>query len=260
MTVANKSFIYAVRTAQQIIEDYQITEPKEIDLEAIALDRGVFVIYTEIQGSVARLQIKGNHGLIAVDNRIKEHGRSRFAVAHELGHFEIHRARAKASICSEFDLLRWNKSSTEETEANIFAAELLMPTDMFKRKCPKKTPSFNVVSELANEFSSSLTATAIKYVEKGPFPSALMVSNKGKIAWTCKSEDFYFKVRGVGSHLDKYSCAGAFFYGEVLPPNPEPVEASSWLDDLFSPNRVKLWEHSIFLRNYDTILSLIWAD
>lgn len=57
--------------------------------------------------------------------------RQRFTLAHELGHFFLHNGEVKLRI----DDLDYSKDNhNEETEANYFAASLLMPKDILKRK------------------------------------------------------------------------------------------------------------------------------
>lgn len=55
--------------------------------------------------------------------------RQRFTLAHELGHYVLHMDYGKNSYQEIYT--RSNESSTQEVEANYFAAELLMPKDRF---------------------------------------------------------------------------------------------------------------------------------
>jgi hypothetical protein len=60
----------------------------------------------------------------------------------------------------------WSENqATEEYEANLFAAELLiMPTQMFAPKTNGVTPSFDLIEQLSTEFQTTLTATAVQFV------------------------------------------------------------------------------------------------
>ena len=250
----------AVRAAQAIIKSYGIKEPNEIDLEAIALDRKILVNDTDIEGSVARLQVKKQFGVISVSTRIQERGRRRFAIAHELGHFELHRMKSQAHICTEKDLLDWYKKEIDENEANVFAAEMLMPTEIFRRSCPRDVPSFELIRELAAMFNTSLTATAFRYVEKGYFPCALVASVNGRVKWAVKSSDFNYRIKSIDTPIHKHSCAGASLEGEPLSTVPEAVDVDCWLDQPIEDKSYKLYENSIYMPSYDTILSLLFID
>jgi Zn-dependent peptidase ImmA (M78 family) len=68
----------------------------------------------------------------------------------------------------------WSKPS-EETEANFFAAELLMPEFLFK-PCCRGIPSIRHISSLAERFRTSTLATAFQYWEYTSEPVALVLS------------------------------------------------------------------------------------
>jgi len=250
----------ARRTAQEIIKYYGITKPDEIEVEAIALDRKVFVNDIVIEGSVARLQVKKQHGIISVSTGIKEAGKRRFAIAHELGHFELHKEKSKSNICTDKDFLNWYREKIDENEANVFAAELLMPEQIFKKICPRDVPNFGIISNLAEEFNASLTATAFRYVEIGYFPCALVASVGGRIRWMTYSSDFSARIKQIDTPLHKLSIAGASLNGESIPIIPEIVDDECWLENANQEEDLKLYEHSIQLSSYNTILSLLFFN
>ena len=77
--------------AFKLAQQYGFSHPSEIDLESIAMDRGVLVVYGRLHGCEARLVRKGRSaGLIRVRDDIPAPGQKRFALAHDLGHWELH--------------------------------------------------------------------------------------------------------------------------------------------------------------------------
>ena len=56
--------------AYRLTQMFVITEPKEIDLEAIAMERGALVVNEPLQGCDARLIRKGEKGIIRVSNNL----------------------------------------------------------------------------------------------------------------------------------------------------------------------------------------------
>jgi len=254
------SSVYSKRTAQEIIKYYGITKPDEIEIEAIALDRKVFVNDIFIKGSVARLQVKRQHGIISVNTNIKEPGKRRFAIAHELGHFELHKEKSKSNICSDKDFLNWYREKIDENEANAFAAELLMPESIFREYCPRDLPSFTLIGNLAEIFKTSLTATAFRYVELGHFPCALIASVDGRIKWMSCSSDFPSRILQIDTPVHKLSVAGSCLLGESAPSLPELVEKSYWLESGNENEDLKLHEHAVNLTTYNTILSLLFFN
>lgn len=92
--------------------------------------------------------------------------RRRFTIAHEIGHFELHRSQlggVKVDVLADLKLPTFQRSgawSPVEREANVFAAELLMPQEAVRnlsRNCDLET--------LAHIFQVSQSAMAIRLDE-----------------------------------------------------------------------------------------------
>lgn len=256
----NTDFSRAINSAQSIISGLYITEPSQIMIEEIAADRGAFVEDDAIRGSVARLLRRGKIAFIKVDSEIRETGRRRFAIAHELGHFELHKNKDQIANCTEKMFLDWYKTRPEEPEANTFAAEILMPSQMFKEYCKDIKPSFDEISNIAEYFKTTITATAIRYVDLGPHPCVLIVSENGIVKWFRNRSDFPYRVIGRGEQINKFSCANDFFTKGIVPSEPEAVSGQSWLEDWRSGMDIVLYEHAFALPRYNTVLSLVWED
>lgn len=93
--------------------------------------------------------------------------RARFSIAHELGHFFIdeHRVRLleeppRPSLCGLFD----GNERNEEDEADHFAANLIMPPLQFKAAANDQETPLTSILGLSRTFDSSLTSTAIQYL------------------------------------------------------------------------------------------------
>lgn len=83
------------------------------------------------------LLVVDGQSLISVKSSIREYPKKRFTVAHEMGHFSIPEHITKERYffqCTDKDLNNFDKKGGKEAEANEFAAELLMPEEMFKEK------------------------------------------------------------------------------------------------------------------------------
>lgn len=251
----------AKRVAKSIIDGLSIEHPSQIKLELIAVIRGVFPKVTRFHGSEARLLMsaKRDCGIASINSNIREEGRRRFALAHELGHFELHKSQAANWNCTENDLLAFDGPATIEPEANAFAAELLMPEVMFHRACIGIAPGFEQVSRLAEMFETSLSATAYRYVEVGTYPCALICSKEGKIVWFSSSSDFKHRIHEIGTPVNENSSAGEFYTtGSCETVEPERTGPSYWLENQESDPVDILYEQSITMRNYGTALTMIW--
>lgn len=245
----------AVRIAKKVIEQLCIRKPSELLIEEVAWTHGLKVVDGRIDGSLARLLRVGDKGIIRVSDKLGG-GMRRFAIAHELGHFKLHEGAGEIAICSDRDIAIWHRNCNHEHEANTFASELLMPEALFANKCDVSKVSFDVVTPLAEEFHTSLTATVLRFVKFCPEPCAVIVSEDGKIKWHRKSEYFPYWITN-GASLDKYSLAYEYFDGKKIPENIEEVSASSWTDSSHSSKEI--WEHSFAMPNYNSVLTLLWA-
>jgi len=243
--------------AKEIIKRLRIENASEIHVKDIAMELGAYVRERTLEGSEARLIRKGKLGIIAVNTAIPEEGRKRFAIAHELGHFELHR-NSQLIFCTENDMCVWNEDKQQEIEANDFAAALLMPESLFLKYRKVEPPNMDAVIRLAKEFRTTLTSTALRYVQLSIEPCAVVVSRDGMIRWYQKSEDFQFHVR-VGERLSHFSHAAGFFKGVTPPAKPERVLADGWLAGNISED-AEIFENSFPLGNYNIVLSLLWVN
>lgn len=218
---------------------------------------GAYIKEKELEGSEAWLVKKGNNAIITINKNTLEEGRKRFAIAHELGHLELH-SDSQIVLCTEKDMFLWNESNVQEVEANEFAAHLLMPEEFFAPRLKKTSPNMTIVSKLAQEFRTTLTATALRYVQVSSEPCAIAVSKDAVIKWYKRSRSFNYHLK-VGHKLSPNSYAFDFYDGLELRKHPDNVPADAWLLGEFD-QEVEIVEHSVALSRYGVVLSLLWID
>lgn len=118
------------------------------------------------------------------------HPRTRFSIAHELGHYHLehhhsyltHGGKSHASI-NEF-----RSKNIIEKEADAFAASLLLPTDFVKPIINVGELSVARLEDIATDFQTSLVSTAIRSVQLSHFPCALVGIRHSAVAWTFPSD------------------------------------------------------------------------
>lgn len=245
----------AAGKAMELIQSLYIRNSAEIYIRDIAMSLGAFVRERILYGCEARLVRKANVGIISVNGLIPEVGRKRFAIAHELGHFILHTG-SQLIQCSEDDMYIWKESKKREIEANEFAASLLMPSEIFTRFLRSGQPTIDKIIEIAKEFRTTLTATALRYTSLSKEPCALVVSKDGFIKWYNKSGSFKFHVK-VGKKLHPETYAFDFFDGVDLPTQPESVPAYAWLSGEIDEES-DIFEQSFSLGGYGIVFSLLW--
>ena len=153
------------KTVDQIVkgllEKHNMTAPP-IDISKICEDEGFTVTVgdlTKLEEETGRGEISGVLFVREEDGDIKKDilinnsevpRRQRFTMAHELGHFFLHRRDGEAIISTR------NGREPEEYEADTFAAELLMPRSMVVSRY--KALLLPRAYTLANDFDVSVPA------------------------------------------------------------------------------------------------------
>lgn len=85
--------------------------------------------------------------------------RQRFTAAHELGHFVLHRDSLGETHADNYLLRAEGMTSRQETQANYFAADLLMPMNLIS---DAMEGGIREVEDLARHFGVSETAMSIR--------------------------------------------------------------------------------------------------
>jgi Zn-dependent peptidase ImmA (M78 family) len=145
-----------------------------LDVEAAAESLNLSVVQQDFESSVsAMLVVKDGHGVIGV-NTNHHPNRRRFSVAHEIGHYLLHRDSASVFVDAAPVFFRDDTSSAgtaqQEVEANAFAAELLMPAATLRERLEQQSVDpydDAAVHRLARAFGVSTQALTIKLVRLG---------------------------------------------------------------------------------------------
>lgn len=133
---------------------------------------------------------KGSGWGIVYNNAISSVGRINFTLAHELGHYLLHRVQHPEGIyCSQQDVAKWDSPEGQiEHQANEFAANLLMPLDDFRRLIPDgAAPDLDQLSHCAARYHVSLTAAILRWLGYTRKRAILVVSVDGFILWARSS-------------------------------------------------------------------------
>jgi hypothetical protein len=237
-----------------LVAKLYIRHAKEIDIELIAADFNLLVRRMRLQHEEGRLLRTDTHGIINVSDNAFRSNKWRFVVAHEIGHFVRHSNSDNYEACTRGDLSNYTGTG-REAEANDFASELLMPDVLFKKCCDRNRPSLVDVGELAEEFKTSLTATALRFVMFAPEPCAVVHSTNGAVDWLDWSSNFRLGIR-KGTKLDTRTYAGDLFAGGSVADRPSQVDGDAWSDSRWAAD-VDLFEHSRKV-SPDSVLTFLW--
>ena len=168
--------------AEARIAELGISDPVDIDVDAIAFDAQMLVEYENLDGCEATLVGVGDRAIATV-RPSGVRGRERFSVGHELGHWEMH--RGKSFYCRVDDPDSNLKSDKpREKEADEYSAHLLMPSSLFNPAVKSLgKPGFRELDDLAQYFETSLLATSIRLVDIDTVPVVLACYSSSGLRW-----------------------------------------------------------------------------
>ena len=248
------------QAAAQVLKAWFHTKAEDkrfpVDCRAIAEGFNIVVhgdrLDTEFEGGL--FDNSGTPTIIYNEN-IKEERRINFTVAHELGHYFLHRLANSVQQCSSaalntFDVNQAHKKNVER-EANCFAASLLMPVGDFRKNIKGHTPSVSLIITLAERYQTSLTATAYRMVELANQPLALVIV-KGKQVHRWQRNEH---MKDTGFWLQN----GNSISNIELSNEGVSINSEQWLSEQ-NAHSWSMHQSSIYMPKYDQMLILLTAD
>ncbi|ODR99310.1 hypothetical protein AUC68_04780 [Methyloceanibacter methanicus] len=127
---------------------------------------------------------------IIYNSAISSPGRINFTLAHEFGHYLLHRLKYPDGFtCGEQDMASWDSEYRQvESQANDFAATLLMPLDDFRRQIEGRAkPDLEALCICADRYNVSLMASVLRWLQYTERRAILVVSRDGFILWARSS-------------------------------------------------------------------------
>ena len=250
----------AAQAALNLLNDIGWEKPGDLSLEEIATSLGAIVEVEPMDGCEGRIIMAKTSAIIKINTSIVHPGKWNFVLAHEIGHFILHR-----DLSLFFDnsktLSEWHTKGVHEQQANEFAEELLMPTVLFTNMVRGKRLNLRLIEEIASYFKVSLTAAFIKYSRVGQFPMMVIYIGGGIIKWKMPSTDFPFKYLPYGSKVPAWTVAGDFFNGKKLESKPVQVEAIEWFPEDYKLKDNKSWRlwEQCYQVSSDGLMVCLWS-
>jgi IrrE N-terminal-like domain len=194
---------------------------------------------------------------IFYNNRIRSQGRINFTLGHELGHYLLHRLIYPDGIrCSEHDVVQWDSEFGQvEHQANVFAANLLMPLDDYRRQIvPTERVSLDLIAHCADRYRVSLIAATLRWLSYTQKRAALVVSRDNFILWARSSPaalktGAFFRTSLGPIEIPTMSLAAR---PEVVVAGTETIDHDSnvWFSE-------PVTEMVVLAEQYDFVLSLL---
>lgn len=187
----------SAQIAEKVLRSFNLWRLPVRPLE-IAAQEGILVRPGNFgDGFDARIEFYNSYGAFCIFHAEpggwRTEGRVTFSLAHELGHFYLpeHRENLIKGLRhnSESD---YRSGNAAEREADEFAANLLMPMQLFRAELDSFRNGFCTLDDLgrlAKRLGTSLTSTAMRYCVSDREPCTVFFSTGGKMHWGKSSQD-----------------------------------------------------------------------
>lgn len=157
----------AEKAAARVLAELNLSVP--VEPSEVASAHGIVVAKDDLDENVSGVLLAEQEPVIIAVNRSHAENRQRFSVAHELGHYFLHRHSSSMFVDALPVFWRDGLSSEgvdpQEIEANAFAAALLMPKEAIRARLLRRSADpldDEGIRRLAEEFRVSPQAMAIR--------------------------------------------------------------------------------------------------
>ncbi|HEY0702959.1 MAG TPA: ImmA/IrrE family metallo-endopeptidase [Candidatus Acidoferrales bacterium] len=179
--------------------------------------------------------------------------RQRFTVCHEIAHVELgHPSQHGASPWWSYA-----KRPLAEILCDIFAAELLLPYDLFQPEAENASIDLAGIDDLAERFQASVTATGSRYAAVVTEPLAFVLSEEGKVRYASRSAPLKDAYAWIAPRLNlPDGCFSKKVRSGASCDGPEEVDADIWFSDWERGGT--LMEEARHLSPWDQTITLLW--
>lgn len=177
-----------------------------VDVEALA--REVSRNNEDPIGKIVGGELPGFEGMLRPHRRRPEwhiiynddpryRGRVRFTIAHEFGHYQLHRPPLSGQDyvsgtlerdcdfqCKPLRPTAWRDAEKQrEDEADTFASFLLMPLDDYRAQVDGEEMTVDLLKHITDRYGVSLTAACRKWIDFTDKRAAMVVARDGYATW-----------------------------------------------------------------------------
>jgi Zn-dependent peptidase ImmA (M78 family) len=257
------------RLALSILDNFGIDKPSEIDVLDIIDALDIPIKFSPLSGCDGRIIHGKEKSLIAINDEIAFESRKRFTIAHELGHYLMHKSDPishtdNVSTMSWFNNKNKHKTTKQEYEANVFASELLLPTSIFEEEVKGSYFSPELIREISDKHRVSRSSIIHRLVESGNHPICVFYTRNNKVHYWRKSDDFKYKIKDItkiSPPIDSVS-AEYFTHNRIysIKDSTQEILKSTWLEVKEENNDDLFYEFCMVYSDANLAISVIWED
>lgn len=164
-----------------------------LEISKTKFDDKISAIYghdiSGVEGMLSKSKSK-NEWFILFDKTIEIQGRINFTIAHEFGHYLLHRNTQSQFECSQANILAYESAEyrIREKEANEFASYLLMPINDYREQIGGQAITLDLIGHCADRYNVSLTASMLKWVQFTDEVAVIVLARDDFVLWSYPSQ------------------------------------------------------------------------
>lgn len=255
--------------AKRLLNEIGFDEITHLSMNLFVSGLGATLVEEELKNSDGKIVLGKSKTLIKVNSLIPYESKKRFTIAHEVGHFLLH---DKIEVHNEnSNTLNWFKSTEnqlkkgiQEWEANDFAAELLMPEQIFRNESFGKPFSHELLKDLSERFNTSITSTIFRFMKLDLHPLLIIFIYNGEVKYWDKSPSWNYWIKDIArlqppnDSVAKEYIDANYDFVYTGKEKTQQIYKSTWciLNDY--EKDVEFCEYCIPTKQYKTIISVIW--
>ena len=173
----------------------------------------------------------GEWGII-YNETIRSPGRRNFTLAHELGHYLLHRHAHPGGLkCTNRNMADWDESVTKiEGEANTFASYLLMPLDDFRAQIKGRAIDIDVISP-RDEIDDEATLESRVVAMARQLEGRVLTIDPNVVKLASVRSVPAINVNDIALALKSTFVPGDALSVRLVKPGEEPDQGVGYLDD-----------------------------
>lgn len=247
--------------ARQFIRDAEIASaPVDIEHLANSANAKIKIVHDlDDDESGQTTKMKDKHLIIVNGNHRIE--RQRFTALHEIAHIVLDLpSQHHGQTLTTEKLLSYGQRPQEEVLCDVFAAECLLPYELFSKDVDNADVSLDAVRELAEKYQASLIATGSRFAVNANSPCAFVLSEGGNVRYVSRSK-YLSELKGwidFNIPVPKGSIAHRLIHNGYGG-NYDEIATDVWFSGGIKHHPI-LAEESIVLREWNQCLSLVWLD
>ena len=221
----------------------------------------VEIIGDAFEGMLAR--DPDDHAVWGIAYNGKARGeRQRFTIAHELGHFILHRSQKQSFNCDSQSVHTGIDGLRQiEREADEFASNLLMPGDLLREWISNQRIDLHVLSAIAKRFQVSFEALCIRFIKFTTQRAILVSWDNGFVKYEWRSSSAVrtrARIRRNGDPQEPLPGTLAADTSVEQEWDGTEMSAAIWCPE--EAAHMKLWEFKHSYGARDRILTLLLLE